>query len=75
MKEEPISDLASHENYDLKSWINTWKNSLSKSRHVAKIYSCFWNSPEGKMSIVCEPFKNGSLNVNKSINFNVLRHY
>lgn len=48
-------------NEQLKDWLNSWKANLSASKYLAHIYWCFWNSPEGCVSILIESAKKGLL--------------
>lgn len=61
IEEEPISELKSVESIAMREWINSWKQNFSTSANLARVYTCFWNSPEGCVSIVMEPAKNGFL--------------
>jgi hypothetical protein len=69
IEEEPISELKSVESIAMREWINNWRHHFSKSQNLARVYTCFWNSPEGCVSIVMEPAKNGFLLVNKNYFF------
>jgi len=46
----------------MKEWLTQWRTNFPKSINLTKVYSCFWNSPEGCVSILMEPAKQGFLN-------------
>jgi len=58
LQEEPIS---AHDN--LKEWVNGWKKAFNKkeNKDLQKILTCFWNAPEGCVSILKEAASLGSL--------------
>lgn len=60
IKEEPIK---ASEN--LKDWVSKWKKYFNKkdNKTLQKIFTCFWNAPEGCVSILKEYSKKGSLQV------------
>lgn len=46
-----------------------WKDRSLLNTSFAKIYTSFWNSPEGSISVLLEPAKKGTLQVISSIDF------
>jgi len=62
LQEEPISELGSKEAMHIKERLNEWRSNFFNSPYLLRIYSCFWNSPEGCVSILLEPSKSGLLN-------------
>ena len=60
VKEEPIK-----RSEVLKNWIAMWKKHFQnkENKHLLKIFTCFWNAPEGSVSVLLEPVKKGSLQV------------
>ena len=63
VQEESINEIKGKENIALRDRINYWRLNLSQSKYLQKIYSSFWNSPEGCISVVMEPAKRGYLSV------------
>lgn len=61
IQEEPIAEFKSKETVQLKEWLSSWRQNFPKAINLAKVYSCFWNSPEGCVSILMEPAKQGFL--------------
>lgn len=52
-----------------------WKDRSLLNTSFAKIYTSFWNSPEGSISVLLEPAKKGTLQVISSIDFFLLSSY
>jgi hypothetical protein len=59
--EEPLAELKSRENNMLRDWTNIWKSNFDSNRNLLRIYTCFWNSPEGSLSILVESAKKNFL--------------
>lgn len=60
-QEEPLNTREARNN--LKEWITSWQTHFEKSKYHLKVHTCYWNSPEGCVSIVMELMNNGSLEV------------
>ncbi|CAD8112638.1 unnamed protein product [Paramecium sonneborni] len=59
VKEEPLHNKEIRQN--IKDWISFWQNKCSNSIQHVQIYSTFWSTPEGYVSIVMEYMNGGSL--------------
>ncbi|KAM3142315.1 hypothetical protein pb186bvf_005485 [Paramecium bursaria] len=59
VKEEPLQNKEIRKN--LKEWISFWQNKFGNSGLHIQVYSSFWNTPEGYVSLVMEYMNGGSL--------------
>jgi len=59
VKEVPLSNREMRNN--LKSWLNSWESEFEDSSRHLKVYSVFFNQPEGCVSIVMELINGGSV--------------
>jgi len=61
VQEEPISSFGTNETLGLKDWLELWKINFQKDKYLAQVHSYFLNAPEGCLSILLEPSRNGFL--------------